>query len=340
MNATIALLLGLSCLLSVSILLWAVFLRLGLRWARVEGVTKWQLLNVTLLTSFLQLLLTLGAVWVSSRIESLAILAAIVELMAAFVIPCFVIARSFRIKLWRAIKAWLPTLISSGAMLPLVVYGVRPHLFESFITPTNSMAPTLLGVHLHGSCAICGGPAFGSPDSELSLADGAPQMICEEHFHLSRVKDFSTQVGTGDRFLAAKFLRPQRWDLIVFRFPTHPETLYVKRLVGLPGEEIEIKDGAVWANGKRLDPPDRIHEIEYLSEMPGWTIPLWGSPERPARLGADEYFVLGDFSAAALDSRFWREGAPGHNAFAVPSSYLHGVVTHIYWPPSRWRVLH
>ena len=47
--------------------------------------------------------------------------------------------------------------------------------------------------------------------------------------------------------------------------------------------------------------------------------------------------MLGDFSAG-MDSRSGR-GAPGHPPYAVPESYLIGVVTHIYWPPSRWRVL-
>ena len=60
---------------------------------------------------------------------------------------------------------------------------------------------------------------------------------------------------------------------------------------------------------------------------------------RPAKLGDDEYFVLGDFSPQAKDSRLWREGAPGHTPYAVPASHIRGVVTHIYWPPKRWRIL-
>ena len=54
-------------------------------------------------------------------------------------------------------------------------------------------------------------------------------------------------------------------------------------------------------------------------------------------LADDEYFVLGDFTWRSVDSRFWEEGAVGHNPYAVPESHLHGVVTHIIWPPSRWR---
>jgi type IV secretory pathway protease TraF len=71
-------------------------------------------------------------------------------------------------------------------------------------------------------------------------------------------------------------------------------------------------------------------------------IPIGGNEQQtvwgPVRLGADEYFVLGDFSRRSFDSRYWTDGAAGHPPFAVPESYFVGVVTHIYWPPSRWRV--
>lgn len=111
------------------------------------------------------------------------------------------------------------------------------------------------------------------------------------------------------------------------------------RLVGLPGEAIQIEGGAVWANGKELTPPDSLRGIEYLSELPGTYTDLWGSKDNRALLGDDEYFVLGDFSAQSKDSRLWKAGAPGHSPFAAPAPHIYGVVTHIYWPPQRWRVL-
>ena len=111
------------------------------------------------------------------------------------------------------------------------------------------------------------------------------------------------------------------------------------RLVGLPGEKIHIEGRAVWANGRKLTPPDALRGIEYVSQSPGWHSELWGSVDRPAMLGQDEYFVLGDFSAQSADSRLWEQGASGHNPFAVPESHLRGIVTHIYWPPQRCRIL-
>ena len=107
--------------------------------------------------------------------------------------------------------------------------------------------------------------------------------------------------------------------------------------MSLPGEEITIRDGQVWANGQLVEMPESIRGLQYLSKLEEIGEDLWGSPERPAKLADDEYFVLGDFSQNANDSRLWSEGAPGHSPFAVPVSYFRGVVTNIYWPPTRWR---
>ena len=192
------------------------------------------------------------------------------------------------------------------------------------------MAPTLLGNHCRGICPECGNPVFWTPNL-------GKLMICRDNFHVTQVTDRSDEVFSADRFLVAKFLKPRRWDIVVFRFPEDPSVLYVKRLIGLPGEEIIIKDGQIWANDEILAPPDAIHGIKYSSQFHRKTSDIWGSPDHPAKLAKDEYFVLGDFSEQSQDSRFWQRGAPGHNPFAVPESYLYGVVTHIYWPPSRWR---
>ena len=203
------------------------------------------------------------------------------------------------------------------------------------------MCPTILGNHVTDVCPTCGKPAFGSPplgDDYTEDPDGR-LMICENfHVHTSKT---TSKKGNEDRILAMKPLRPRRWDVIVFRFPGDPTMNYVKRLVGLPGEEVFIKDGSVWINGQRTEPPESLQGLKYLTAFPQAPVQpaIWGTPERPAKLGAGEYFVLGDFSQQSADSRLWRTGAPGHPSYAVPESYLIGVVTHIYWPPSRWRIL-
>ena len=162
-------------------------------------------------------------------------------------------------------------------------------------------------------------------------------MICEARFHMTHPVEHSESVHSPDRFLVTKFLKPQRWDLVVFRHPEDPQKLYVMRIVGLPGEVMTIAEGKVHANGIAVDPPDSIREIRYTSHLENSPGDAWGSNENPATLDQDEYFVLGDFTDRSNDSRLWNQGAPGHHPYAVPASYITGVVTQIYWPPSRWK---
>jgi signal peptidase I len=142
------------------------------------------------------------------------------------------------------------------------------------------------------------------------------------------------QVFQGDRLIAAKFLRPERWDKIVYRYPEDPSINYVSRLVGLPGEEVRIDRGDVWINGSRAQKPAEISGLVYVADPIALDKPTWG----PVKLGGDECLILGDFSQRAKDSRVWTTGAPGHPPHALPESHILGVVTHIYWPPSRWRI--
>jgi signal peptidase I len=164
-------------------------------------------------------------------------------------------------------------------------------------------------------------------------------MICDR-FHVSRIDAENSPRFPSLRFAVGKLLEPKRWDMVVFRYPEDPSTLYAMRLVGLPGEQITIQDGAVWADGQKLTMPKELEGLEYLDRIPGFPGVSWGTIEDPAKLGDDEYFVLGDFSALAKDSRLWQDGAPGHPPYAVPRSHFYGVVTTVYWPPDRWRAIH
>jgi signal peptidase I len=260
-----------------------------------------------------------------------------VQVAVSVLVACWAISVIFKAGSWRSLLAWLPTLIPAVPLTAFVFLVLRPHIVEAFKTPANSMAPTLLGNHWRGICPVCGSPNYGPPVDDQVAEFDSPPMICD-NFHVSQDSEHENDVYGSDRFLVCKFLKPRRWDLVVFWYPEEPATLYVKRLVGLPGEEIVILDGAVWANGQKLTPPDSIHGIEYIGEESEFGR-TWGTPSWPAVLDEDEYFVLGDFSARSKDSRYWETGAPGYHPYAVPKSHLNGVVTHIYWPPSRWRIL-
>jgi len=325
-------------LLLASVVLWALFLRLGLRWAKVPDVTTRRVVFATSIVIILQVALNVLFLFISPSSDAQSIVLGLVELAAAVVVPCAVISAVFKARFLRALQAWLPTLLATVTTLAVALLVLRPFLYEAFVVPTNAMAPTLVGQHWKGICPECGKPNYCSPRDERYGTADPPLMICD-NFHVTKASNIDKTVHAGDRFMVAKFLTPRRWDLVVFQYPEEPATLYVKRLVGLPGETIHIQDGSVWVDGVRQTPPDSIREIEYLSEIPDWHgSELWGSEERPALLGDDEFFVLGDFSAQSMDSRFWRQGAHGHNSFAVPQSHMKGVVTQTYWPIHRLHI--
>lgn len=239
-------------------------------------------------------------------------------------------------------KSALVGVLSQLVRAPVaVLIGLAVHfgICSAFTTSTNSMAPTILGPHWTATCPRCGAPAFCSP---LSDGDEVPEegmaMICQRELRSVEISDPSEIISPSDHFVANRLIKPQRWDLIVFQYPEDPTIYYVQRLVGLPGETLVIRDGSVWIDGEKKVPPASVAGLHYENEIKGFYPPAikWGSPENPATLSLGEYFVLGDFSDRARDSRLWEVGAAGHPAYAVPAENIIGVVTHIYWPPSRW----
>ncbi|MFM8321113.1 MAG: signal peptidase I [Chloroflexota bacterium] len=112
--------------------------------------------------------------------------------------------------------------------------------------------------------------------------------------------------------LAYRLGDPQRGDVIVFLYPRDPEQEYIKRLIGLPGDRVQVKGGAVFVNGQQLAEPYIAAAPRYQSE---WTVP------------DDSYFVLGDNRNNSSDS---------HNWGPVPADYVIGKAVVIYWPPQAW----
>lgn len=93
-----------------------------------------------------------------------------------------------------------------------------------------------------------------------------------------------------------RFEKPERGDVIVFRFPEDPSTFFIKRIIGLPGEKIAMKGGKVQVTG-RDDSVQTLDET-YLEDYPNGDFDT-------VLLGYDEYFVMGDNRNASADSRIW-----------------------------------
>jgi signal peptidase I len=105
---------------------------------------------------------------------------------------------------------------------------------------------------------------------------------------------------------------PQRGDIIVFHPPVNPEEEYIKRVIGLPGDEVEVKDGMVYVNGQPL-------QESYLNVKTNYA-GTWNVPQ-------DQLFVLGDNRINSSDSRNWG---------TVPMNYVVGKAVLVYWPPPDW----
>ena len=145
-------------------------------------------------------------------------------------------------------------------------------------------------------------------------------------------------IMTGDRVLGTRFSYwfsdPKRGDIVVFKYPVDEalgkNTKFIKRVIGLPGETVEIKDGAVYINGKKLE-EDYINGT-WVVENDGYTFEV---PE-------EHYLMLGDNRNNSSDARYWpgiaiREGATSDPEEALTFSYVHrkkilGKAYFCYWP--------
>ena len=116
--------------------------------------------------------------------------------------------------------------------------------------------------------------------------------------------------------LSYRFGTPQRGDVIVFHYPSNPKRDFIKRIIGLPGETVEIHSGQIMIDGNSIDEA-------YLPNMGTYN---WG----PGVVGADEYFVLGDNRNNSSDSHSWG---------MLPRDLIIGKAWFTYWPVSAWGVI-
>ncbi len=116
---------------------------------------------------------------------------------------------------------------------------------------------------------------------------------------------------SGQRLLIRRWSAPERWDAVVLRSPTDARRLIVKRVVGLPGERVRFREGAVWIDGSPANRrnPDPVAGV-FFGAM--------GNPEW--RLAKGEWLVVGDNQSVSIDGRNWDHAA------GVPTRLIVGVV--------------
>ena len=140
-----------------------------------------------------------------------------------------------------------------------------------------------------------------------------------------RVQGTSMQplLADGERIVVNKFLYRfhdiERGDVVVFWYPKDPSVSFIKRVVGVPGDLVELRAGTLYVNGVAV-------REDYLK--PGFRD---SDSYAPINVPKGYYYVLGDHRNSSNDSRSWGE---------VPEKYIYGKAVFRFWPPAKIGAIH
>ncbi|MBP7088677.1 MAG: signal peptidase I [Candidatus Omnitrophica bacterium] len=182
------------------------------------------------------------------------------------------------------LREWIESIIVAA----ILVIFLRTFLFQIYKIPTTSMVPTLM-------------PGDKIFVSKLTYGPKVP-------FTDFRIKGFS---------------KPQRSEVIVFIPPYDRKKAYVKRLIGLEGDWIELRDGNIYVNGK-IETDPKIAKNYYYNQGD------YGKKGEIIVVPKGKYFFLGDNSISSLDGRFWG---------FVDEKDIVGKAIFIWWPLKRITII-
>ncbi|MCC6675665.1 MAG: signal peptidase I [Phycisphaerales bacterium] len=194
-------------------------------------------------------------------------------------------------------KSSIKETITSIMIAFILAFVFRGFVIEAFLIPTGSMAPTLMGAHMRFTGPSTGytwpaGPFYYPRDEQgrdnTSASPLDPQgsanqpVIVHDPMTREELSYPGVPLRSGDRIFVLKYLYamlgPERFDVIVFKNPTNPQENFIKRLIGLPGEEIAIVDGDVFAR------PASTGMARQSPEDNAWTGPGWKIARKPERI--------------------------------------------------------
>lgn len=183
---------------------------------------------------------------------------------------------------------------------------------EAFQIPTGSMAETLKGAHYHLRCLRCGYPYDVGGDDALYIRPECPS--CG---YLQPMQAVGA-MQNGDRIFVLKtiyqFQPPKRWDVVVFKNPTNPQINYIKRLIGLPNEKVQIIDGDIFINGHIRRKPVKVQNELWM--------PIYDNNYQPsARAGLQDSNDMANkpwtLPFENIDGSRWNLNADGPAVFAL-----------------------
>ncbi|MBE0609254.1 MAG: signal peptidase I [Dehalococcoidia bacterium] len=188
-------------------------------------------------------------------------------------------------------KTWIRELVETGLLALLVFLSVRAS-FQNFKVDGSSMYPTL-------------------EDGQFLIVN---KLVYSE-VDVEKLGKFIPFIEAGEDPKRNVFHGPQRGDIVVLQDPRKPETDLIKRVIGLPGETVEIVGGKVYINDLQLDEP-------YITSP-------WNDTKPKILIPDSEYYVLGDNRDNSLDSRSSQVGL-------VPKDLIIGKAMLSYWPRDKF----
>lgn len=242
-----------------------------------------------------------------------------------------------------SIRETLISIIISFAM----AFVFRGFVIEAFLIPTGSMAPTLLGAHVRWQGRMTG---YSWPSDTRDMVGTTPLPIqgtakpLKARDPMSGEVESASNVPTrwGDRIFVMKYLysvyEPERFDIVVFKNPTNPTENYIKRLIGLPGEQIALVDGDVFVRRPVAGEDESVNP--WL--RPGWTVAR--KPERSQRAMWQDVFTSELAPQGTSEFRSPWRAAPGSEPaawqFDLRTSYKYtgSGATALAWDSATWSI--
>jgi hypothetical protein len=230
----------------------------------------------------------------------------------------------------------------------ILAFLVRGFEAEAFVIPTGSMAPTLMGAHKDMTCPQCGfsftvnaSDEFDQPGAgmrDLVAIQSGLCGNCRAPVRLDEAPSFN-----GDRILVMKFLfnlpwtaaKPfDRWDVMVFHYPEEPEVNYIKRLVGMPDEDLRIHFGDILTRPRGSDAPFRLQR-KPLRHQDAMQMNVWDDRHRPRALDAMPEWRRWQPS----NDGAWTEREPGRFTTSAREDWNALRYRHLLPDPAQWEAI-